>query len=178
MRTYSRPRGATLIEAMAAMSVLLLGSLGVATLHVEGVKVEGDSRRLTRSTALAEDMLAQIEQWPIDDPRLTNDAPGNDAKFGDRGDPTLLDTEDPVADLEADHGEADLVKDGTTWNGLPAAALGGVYQRYWNVAAPDDSNGNGVPDAARVAVIVRWRNGGGWRRVVLLLNKPNPAEAL
>lgn len=178
MRNLPKPRGATLIEAMVAMSVLLVGTMGVATLHTSAVKIEGDSRRITRSTAVAEDLLAQIEQWPFDDPRLSNDVPGNDANFGKKGRIQYdADGEDPVAAGKVDHGEADLVKGGATWNGLPVTALG-QYQRFWNVATPDDSNGNGVPDSVRVAVLVRWRSGGGWRWVVLLHTKPNPAEAL
>jgi len=46
------------------------------------------------------------------------------------------------------------------------------------VAYVDDSNGNTVPDAARIAVIVRYPVGGvGFRRVVLMGTKLNPAEA-
>ena len=44
-------------------------------------------------------------------------------------------------------------------------------------AATDDSNGNGVADGRRIAVVVRWPHGAGWRRVVLMGYKADPSEA-
>ena len=177
MPSHPTPRGATLIESMVAMAVLLLGAAGMASLHSAGVRTEADSRRVTRAAALAQDLAGQIDLWPYGDPRLSNDSTLNDTDLADRGSMLFETSADPVADKAADHGEADLTKGGATWNGLPVTALLGEYERYWSVAYPDDSNANGVPDGARIAVVVRWRVGAGWRRVVLLSTKPNPAEA-
>ncbi len=187
MNVHRAPRGTTLVEAMIAMAVLIIGAVGMVNLHNQGVRTEAQSRRLTRATAIAQDLAAQIELWPFDDPRLANAVPENDALVGD---PTFLTecadpatekacSEDPVGAKLVDHGEADLTLGGTAWNGLPTAAITD-YQRFWSVAYLDDSNGNGTPDAARVAVVVRWRSGlanSTWRRVVLLSLRTNPAEA-
>ena len=43
------------------------------------------------------------------------------------------------------------------------------------MAEPDDTNGNGVPDARRIAVIVRWPQGAGYGRTVLYTVKVNPS---
>jgi Tfp pilus assembly protein PilV len=174
MRHRNRQRGATLLEALLAMSVLMVGSAGMLALHRVGIKIEADSRRLTRGTAIAQDLLNQVELWTYADPRLANRLTGNDAKIGD---PAFEyeQAADPLVAL-ADHGEADLTAAGAVWLGLPTAAIGD-YQRFWSVAYPDDTNGNGVPDSVRIAILVRWPSMGAWRRVVLLSTKPNPVEA-
>lgn len=175
MTPRNAQRGTTLIEAMVAMSVLLIGAAGMVGLHNQGVRVEGDSRRITRATAIAQDLVNQMDLWAFDDARFGNAKPGNDAAIGD---PTFAieQSADPVADNLADHAEADLTLGGAAWLGLPAASIQG-YERFWSVSLADDSNGNGIADAARVAVVVRWPNGAGWRRLVMLMTKPNPAES-
>ncbi|HEY7726475.1 MAG TPA: hypothetical protein VH880_14155 [Anaeromyxobacteraceae bacterium] len=166
-------RGLTLIEAMAAMVVMLIAAVAMLALHVQGQRMNADALRMTRATAIAQDLANQIATWPWGDPRLANANAGNDADVGD----SAYAFEAPGAP-PFDHAEPDLVLGGTVWNGTPAADLAsGGYERYWSVAYPDDSNGNGVSDAARVAAIVRWPSGVGFRRIVLLSVKNNPAEA-
>jgi prepilin-type N-terminal cleavage/methylation domain-containing protein len=165
-------RGFTLLEMMIAMMVLLIGAVGVAGLSSQGSKMNGDSRRVMRATAIAQDLVANIELWPYADVRLANGVPDND---GDIGDAALA--YESASAPNADHGEADLVAGGGTWLGVAAAEIQlGGYQRYWNVSEGDDWNANGVPDAKRIAVIVRWPQGAGFRRVVLYTTKPNPAD--
>jgi prepilin-type N-terminal cleavage/methylation domain-containing protein len=172
------PRGFTLVEVLIAILVLMIGATGVMSLFSQGQRIHGDARHMTRATAIAQDLLAVIEQWPYDDQSagagvLFNAQPGNDANIGDVG--YHFETSvDPVADGLADHGEADIPTVGFT--GLPAAALGTDYQRFWNIAVP--TNASGGIDAIHVAVVVRWRaglGGTGWHRLVLLSVKPNPA---
>ncbi len=169
-----RQRGATLIEAMIAMGVLMLGAAGAAGLQRQSMYFMADSRQATRAGAFAQDLASQVELWEYDDPRLVNTDAGNDAN------PTEgLELDAPA--VTPDHGEADLTLGGTTWTGLPAALLtDNGMERYWNVSYADDSNANGVPDAARVAVIVRWRPGGAttWRFATFFVVKPNPADFL
>jgi prepilin-type N-terminal cleavage/methylation domain-containing protein len=173
MRLPRTARGFTLIEPMMAMLVLLVGAVGVLGLHRIGVTVNADARRMTRATAIAQDLLAQIETLPYDDLRLANNSSaGNDADIGDTAYAFETATTPP-----ADHGEADLTANGALFNGIPTSGLAGGYERYWNVAYLDDSNGNNISDGLRIAVIVRWPQGSGWRRVVLLGIKRNPAEA-
>lgn len=164
-------RGLTLIEAMIATAVMLIGATGLAAMSRQGIRLNGDGRRMTRATAIAEDLANQIALWEYADPRLANTSTSNDADYGDK-DLAFEGASAPTAD----HGEADLTAGGRAWLGIPGAEIAAAgYERYWNVAEIDDQNGNGIPDARRIAVIVRWPQGGGHRRIVLFLAKVNPA---
>jgi hypothetical protein len=49
------------------------------------------------------------------------------------------------------------------------------HPRFWNVAYVDDLDGDGVWDAVRIAVIVRWGDAtSGYRRIVAYTTKANP----
>jgi prepilin-type N-terminal cleavage/methylation domain-containing protein len=178
MSRHRPAHGFTLVEVMVAMFILVIGATGVMTLFSQGQRIHGDARHMTRATAIAQDLLAAIEQWPYDDQSagagpLFNAQPGNDDFIGDVG-YNFETSVDPVADGWADHGELDLPDNFT---GLPTAALGTDYERYWNVAMPTNAI-TGGHDAMRIAVVVRWRAGLGgssWHRLVLLSVKPNPA---
>jgi len=175
-----RPRGFTLLETVIAMGVLLIGAAGMLGLHVQGLRMEGDARRITRATAIAQDMMDQISLWPWGDARLGGATPAMDSSMAATlGDPAFaFELATPPTASFSDR-SGGLTTGGTTWNGIPLAATQAEgYERYWNVAYVDDSNGNSVPDAARIAVIVRYPVGGvGFRRVVLVGTKLNPAEA-
>jgi Tfp pilus assembly protein PilV len=161
----------SLIEVMVAVALLIVASTGVAKMTGYGLKLNADARQITRATAIAEDLLGQIQTWDYDDPRLNNTTAGNDADYGD-GSQSF---ESPTS-FTADHAEADLTLNGLDWNGLPAATLAARgYQRFWNVAEVDDTNANGIADGRRIAVIVRWPHGDRFRRVVLYSAKVNPS---
>jgi len=167
------PRGFTLIESMVAMMVLLIGALGVMGLANQGEKMNGDGRRVMRATAIAQDLIANVELWNYADARLLNRIPDNDADIGDQA--LAFEAVSPPL---YDYGEADLTAGGNPWLGVPAAGLAdGAYERYWNVSEGDDWNTNGIPDAKRIAVIVRWPQGAGFRRIVLYTTKANPADS-
>jgi hypothetical protein len=147
-----------------------------------GLRLDGDGRKITRATAIAEDLAQQIALWGYADARLANAKLTNDDNIGDT---TFQLESTTVATPLVDHGEADLTLGGAVWSGIPAADLtANGFERYWNVSFNDpqvpgtllDSNGNLVADAMRIAVIVRWPHGGGWRRIVVLTTKVNPAE--
>lgn len=164
-------RGTTLIEAMVAMCVLLVGALGLLGLNNLGARMNNDGRRMMRATAVAQDLLNQLQSWSYDDPRLANTVRGNDGDIADGA--LAFEAAVPPA---SDHGEADLTP--ATFNGIDAAELAPMgIQRFWNVSENDDGNGNGVPDAKRIAVIVRWPQSTGFRRIVLLSSRPNPGDA-
>jgi prepilin-type N-terminal cleavage/methylation domain-containing protein len=174
MPRHPPARGFTLVEILVAIFVLLIGATGAMTLFAQGQRLHLDARHMTRATAIAQDLLANIEQWPynITAGPLVNSQPLNDANIGDVG-YHFETSADPIADNLADHGEADLPPGFT---GLPAAALGTDYQRFWNVATP--LNASGGRDAITIAVVVRWRVGTGgasWHRLTMLSVKPNPA---
>ena len=164
MERHRSAHGFTLIEVMLAMALLAIGVAGLMGLLRTGYLVNADARRMTRAVTIAQDLMNQMELWPYGDPRLAIGAKAETDITDDAG--TYLTEETPVAD----HTEADLE---SGFQGIPAAALDGIFQRYWNVSYQDDANGNGTPDGVRVAVIVRWPHGSGWRRVVLTGFKPN-----
>lgn len=174
-----RPNGFTLLEVLLAATVLLIGAVGMLSLHVHGLRLEGDSRRITRATAIAQDMMDQIAIWPWGDPRLGGPNPALDgSRLATLGDPARAfeAATPPTASFSDTSGG--LTTGGTTWLGIPLSTTQSAgYERYWNVAYVDDTNGNGVPDAARIAVIVRYPVTMGYRRVVLVGTKANPAEA-
>lgn len=174
-RTAHPPRGFTIIESMIAMGVLLLGGAGLAAMYKTTQVFLVDSNRLAGASAVAQDMVSQIDTWDFADPRLANVSTTNDADLGDSAG-RFLTSASPVSDGVADHDEDDLSSG--AWNGLPSSAVQSLgMERYWNVSYVDDSNGNGVPDAVRIAVIVRWPQGEAWRRVVFVTVKPNPGDA-
>lgn len=165
--------GYTLIEVMIAMVLLLIGAVGLLGLASQGNAMNADGRRMTRATAIAQDLVANVELWAYDDARLANRTTANDTDLGDAD--GVFETE---ATPVADHGEADLALGGP-WLGIPASELtAGGFQRYWNVAEIDDWNANGIRDMKRIAVVVRWPHGSAWRRIVLFSTKINPAESL
>jgi hypothetical protein len=173
----AKARGNSLVEVIAAVGVMLVGAAGVAGLNRMGLRADGDGRRITRATAIAEDLAQQLQLWPYGDPRLANVRPTND---DDIGDTAFALEQNAVATGFVDHGEASLTLNGAVWNGIPSTGFNPLeYERYWNVsfndpAAPGnllDENRNGVADGMRIAVIVRYRNETGWRRVVLLTTK-------
>jgi Tfp pilus assembly protein PilV len=175
MRSGRLQRGTTLLEAMIAMGVLMLGAAGLVGLQRQSNFFMGDSRRTTRASMFAQDLVNQIELWSYDDPRLANRTTSNDADLGDSAEAMAISV-DPVADNLADFGEASL---GSTWAGMPRELLDiNQMERYWNVADAPDSNGNNVVDGKRVAVIVRWRAGASWRRMVFVVTKVNTGDML
>ncbi len=175
MRTKRFQRGTSLLEAMFALGVLMLGAAGLVGLQKQTTHFMGDSRRTTRAAMFAQDLVNQIELWDYDDPRLANASVTNDADLGDSAEALAI-SQKPLDDGLVDHGEADL---GAGWNGLPAELLvANGMERYWSVADGDDANGNGVVDAKRIAVIIRWQAGPSWRRMVFMITKINPGDAL
>lgn len=168
-------RGATILENMLAMALLLISASGVATMQRTSATMMADSRKLTRATAFASDLAAQIQLWEFTDARLGNSNTANDADVGD----SLMQFQ-TMAPPPADHAEADLTLGGLVWTGLPQDLLvANGMERYWNISpAGMDSNGNGVLDGLRYAVIVRWPVAGGWRRVVIVGVKQNTEDRL
>lgn len=178
MRTQRpSPRGTTLIEVMVAMAIVMFGAAGVVALQRTSNAMNGEARRATRATAFATDLLNQLQLLDYDDPRLANTSVTNDGVVGDP-DGQFLSVEDPISAGIADHSDqvsadaldvnANSVDEGFVRdNGL---------ERYWNVSILADSNGNAVEDGKLLSVIVRWRQGGGWRRQVFMASRKNPAD--
>ncbi len=181
-------RGAALIEAMVALSVLLVGLLGMFQLQVIGIFSNDAARMQMRALAYAQDLVAAMERQPIRSPAgaldpvfsvtvnsSTSPAP---APFG-----SLLQPPDTVVTGTGIH-------DGTIDSNLPAGAIlnGAIerdpvdpanpplFQRRWTVweYAP---SGSTFPSRI-IAVSVTWREGRGRRsrrEVVVYTQKLDPA---
>ncbi len=126
-------RGTTLLEAMIAMVVLLLGALGVIGINNLGLRLNDSARRMTRATAIAQDLVDNIALWSWGDARLA----------------------------AGPHLEADLTAGGAKFTGIPEAELKDAndFQRSWTATYVDDADGDGIFDAVRVAVTVQWPTG-------------------
>lgn len=142
-------RGISLLESMIAMVVVAIGAAGTIAVNAHMASRNGEARRITEATGIAQDMVENMAGWAWDDPRLSDNDTTNNGKLGDP------DRKFETATFTADHGEADLTLNSATWTGLPTR---GDFQRYWNVAADGTQR--------RIAVIVRWPSGAGWKRVV------------
>jgi prepilin-type N-terminal cleavage/methylation domain-containing protein len=166
--------GFTLIEAMMAMAVLLIGSLGLLSLHKLGLQLNSDARITTRATGLAEDLITQMQSWDYaNDPRMQDSNTSNDATYSD---PLGAFDREPVDTAAYDHAEPELEGSGSPWLGVPTAdAQAAGFTRYWNIAQnPADVGPNGVLTGVRVAVIVRWVRDGVGRHITLTTFIRNP----
>jgi len=167
MRSAACSRGVTLIEVMFALAILLVAASGMVGIHNQGVQMMADARQMTRATGIASDLVEQIESWGYTDGRLVDGNPGNNGELGDHGQFLAQ-----ALTYAGEYAEANLAAG--PWYGIPTASLPAGYERYWNVA-DDDLDGNGTVDVKRIAVVVRWPHGNGFRRVVLVTSKLNPA---
>src|SRR5262245_21375928 len=66
----ARQRGTTLVEAMIAMTVVLIGLLGYSSLQIVTVRASHYSRRMTQASSLATDLEENIKRWSYNDTRL------------------------------------------------------------------------------------------------------------
>ena len=65
------------------MVVLLVGATGMMSLHSTGLRLQSEAREITRATAIAQDLMNQIQSWEYADVRLANLNTANDADVGD-----------------------------------------------------------------------------------------------
>jgi len=166
MRSAARSRGVTLIEVMFALAILLVAASGMVGIHNQGVQMMADARQMTRATHLANDLVEQIDSWGYTDARLNDSNASNNADIGD------MQHAAQALTYAAEYDETRL--GAGPWYGVPTASLPSGYERYWNVA-DTDLDGNGTPDVKIISVVVRWPHGNGFRRVVLITSKLNPA---
>ena len=156
-----------------AIFVVFIGAFGLLGAHKQGLRFSADARRISRASAIAQDLVEQIALWPYTDPRLTATFNANLNNIGDPGQ-NFESSTNPIGDGIAGHSDADLTP--ANYQGVPLPPL---FERYWNVACVDDADnggaGNGIPDACRIAVIVRWGDSQrGYRRIVTFTSKINP----
>ncbi|MFL5312764.1 MAG: prepilin-type N-terminal cleavage/methylation domain-containing protein [Myxococcales bacterium] len=176
-------RGFSIIEAMIASIVMLVGLLGLAALQVVGVRSNHFGKHMTQASQLAQDFVENIQRWDYNDVRLTP-AVARSWNVQNSASTAAVDNEwETGRGVAATHTDgsaytADFT-DGTT-NASKTAALAAAfctpnppgcpytglsgdvdgdgvldYQRYWNVwtTSFDGSTTTGK----FIQVIVRWK---------------------
>jgi Tfp pilus assembly protein PilV len=197
------PRGFSIIEAMIASIVMLIGLLGLATLQVVGVRSNHFGRHLTQASQLAQDLTENMQRWDYNDTRLTPtvartwnvlNAASTAAvdKEWDMGRGVSA-THTDGSSYTADFGEAVVNATRTSaltasfcapnppgcpYTGLPGDVDGdGVldYQRYWNVWT---TSFDGTTNTGKfIQVIVRWKEPGlGYRQTTASTFKEIPNQ--
>ncbi len=189
-RTRNR-RGTSLIEAMMAMVVVLIGLTGLLSAQTVVAKTNLYTQRIRQASALAADLEENIRRWGYNDVRLDNGI-------------AITSLSDSLIALKSDMGTyaaassaslATFAEQATDPNAATSSAttLGtSVFQglnpdynndgdvdffRYWTVFDVTISGGS-VPDGKLVQTIVRWKEPGfGYRQVQSSTFIVNPAAA-
>jgi type II secretory pathway pseudopilin PulG len=176
-------RGTSILEAMIAMAIVLVGLLGFAGLQIVTSRANQFNKRMSQATAVAMDLAENVKRWPYTDPRLETTA-----LVASLEDESIEDSWDlgRSADLETKQHFSDKVSDPnasssgaleTGYQGVSTDADGdgqADFTRYWNVYALDVGS-SGTPNGKLVQIIVRWKEPGfGFRQVTTVAFKPNP----
>jgi type IV pilus modification protein PilV len=194
-------RGFSIIEALIASIVLLIGLLGLATLQVVGVRSNHFGRHMTQASQLAQDLTENIQRWDYNDARLTpavartwnvlspasTAAVDNEWDMGRGISATHTDGSTYTADFS--EGTTNATKTSAltaafcTPNppGCPYIGLSGdvngtgvlEYTRYWNVWT---TTFDGTTNTGRfIQVIVRWKEPAlGYRQIAVSTFKEIP----
>jgi prepilin-type N-terminal cleavage/methylation domain-containing protein len=142
------PRGFTLLEVMIALTILLVGLLGMMRLQIIGISSNNGGRLQTVGTELAQELVTGLERLPFGDPLLAVTGTAGPAA------PT------PFGRLVAG---AEIAEGGLTW--ADGSAVPGVrldtelppgFTRRWTVWGYSPSSG-ALPAVKVVAVSVTWR---------------------
>ena len=68
-------RGFSLIEAMVASVIMLIGLLGLAGLQVIGMRANNIGKRMSQASLLAQDLAQNMQIWAYADNRLQSGGP-------------------------------------------------------------------------------------------------------
>jgi len=141
---------------MIALTVLLIGMVGMAQLQIYGMSSTQGARAQTQATQLASELAGALAILPSDDPHLTSASPGSGsalpATFG-----RLLPLGIPTTGVTvwADASPVPGARLDTTIERDPTNPANPVFQRRWTVwDAGVAANGTA---AKIIAVSVIWR---------------------
>ena len=193
-------RGFSLIEALIASMVMLIGLLGLAGLQVVGMRANNLGKRMAQASLLAQDLVQNMQVWQYTDGRLTPQASASPAhtalytdtnhadiaKFWDLQNTAALTSNVDSSSVTFDFtdgaaGAAAVSQLAANYEGvlspvdtsLPTAEQT-VFQRYWNVFLVD-LNGSGAAQGKLVQVMVRWKEPNfGYRQVNTSFYKNDP----
>jgi prepilin-type N-terminal cleavage/methylation domain-containing protein len=195
-------RGFSLIEAMVASVVMLIGLLGLAGLQVIGMRANNLGKRMAQASLLAQDFAQQMQIWEYTDARLTPQASASPAHTGlytntNHADIAnfweLQNTAALKSNVDGSAVTFDFTDGGAGAAGvnqlnanyagvlspvdtsLPAAEQT-IFQRYWNVFLVD-MTGAGSADGKLIQVVVRWKEPNfGYRQVNTSFYKLDPTR--
>src|SRR5205807_6825719 len=68
-------RGFSLIEAMMASIIMLIGLLGLAGLQIVGMRANNIGKRMSQASLLAQDLAQNMQIWAYADNRLQSGGP-------------------------------------------------------------------------------------------------------
>ena len=196
-------RGFSLIEAMIASVVMLIGMLGLAGLQVVGMRANNLGKRMAQASLLAQDLAQNMQIWQYTDGRLTPQ--NNPALQTDTNSAViaafwnLKNSEAPVAAdgsaLQFDYADGPAPSGTALMNNqlVPTApyiyqgvqgpidnSLAGteqvIFTRYWNVFNVDLA-GTGTAQGKLVQIVVRWKEPNfGYRSVTNSFFKYDPSH--
>ena len=175
-------RGFSLIEAMVASVIMLVGLLGLAGLQIVGMRANNLGKRMAQASLLAQDLAQQMQLWQYADARLSPQASASPAHTGIYTDSNHADiakswqlqntaTLSSAVDgsavtfdcTDGASGAAAVNQLNANYTGVLspvdtslAAGEQTVYQRYWNVFLLD-TKGLGFAEGKLVQIVVRWR---------------------
>lgn len=177
-------RGTTLLEAVIALAILLIGLVGMLRLQMASANSDEGGRSHTQALQFGQELLARLQQLDPADGRLTAQYTGTTvpSAFGHLVDSGGVVTSNPFTPWSDD-----MVTTATTLRGVTTDAsllARGVtdpidgkvrFQRRWTVYLP--TTPLGVNGSKLIAVSVAWRERGytALREVVLYGSVVNAA---
>ncbi|MDY7227650.1 prepilin-type N-terminal cleavage/methylation domain-containing protein [Hyalangium rubrum] len=172
----SRPsaRGFSIIEALAAMAVFVIGIVGVMQMNVLASQQNNLARSQTIASKIARDVADSFERLPFNHPvflRNTGVPANNPDQFSDFNNPDGLYTLQEAIDLDTVRpflGAADAI--------IKSEGGGDFYQVAWRSQLVPNTSQPTVFDSRRIAIMVRFPTPGGFRQVTVWSVKYDPAS--
>lgn len=166
-------RGTTLLEAMIALTILLIGLVGMARLQIFGMGATQGARAQTVATQLAAELASALTRLPADDARLSgtqsnaatpNTPPANFGRLATIGTSVtglhVFDDANPIPGARLD---ATLPRD-------PEDPTSPIYHRRWTVWDAGVAANGVAAKVVAVSVTFRERTIATPREVVVYVN--------
>ncbi len=97
-----RQQGFTMIEALAAVTLVLVGLTAAAIALVQALRLETEAAAITRATRLERDLAEELRALPRPDGEVPNSIDGSDPQLACAAEPASCAAEDSVAAARAD----------------------------------------------------------------------------
>ncbi len=187
MKANRPSRGMSIIEAMMACTIMIIGFLGLAGMQFVAIRSNFQAKSISQGAALANSLASNISRWDYMDPRLTTAVTAttlNDSLITSKWEMGIGATANYQAQYSDKASDANAVTSsalGTGFQGLSADVDSdgrADFVRYWNVFNVDLAS-TGIPDGKFIQIIIRWKEPNyGYRQVSSSAFKANPASAL